>query len=182
MHCSYVISGNSPQKFCLFIGTPVDGDAIEEVSSRCNLAPVSEIPCMVHITIFVEKVWLFLSLVDCSLSIGVTFIRLFNRVSKVFIFWNYLGRCLRYWSSVIHSLVAIIYVEQELRAFWFWRVDFQAMGSPERRIRKPYSERNRKFYIGVPPSTALTNWPPQQASHKVVSWWHSEGGCTVALV
>ena len=73
-----------------------------------------------------------------------------------------LERCLRYWSYVVHSWVAIISSFQKMRAVWFWLIDFHAMGLLERKIRKPGSEWNMKISRGVPSSAALTYWLPQQ--------------------
>ena len=75
-----------------------------------------------------------------------------------------LARCLGDWSSVAHSLVAMISASQELNAVWFWRMYFHAIGPLEQQMRKPERERNLKNSSGVLSSTALPNWPPQFAS------------------
>ena len=56
-----------------------------------------------------------------------------------------------------HSLVAMISASQELKAVWFLRMDFQAIGPPERQMIKPERERNLNNSSGVPSSTVLPN-------------------------
>ena len=93
-----------------------------------------------------------------------------------------LARCFRYWSSVVQLLVAMIFYSQELRAVWFWWIDFHAIGMPERHMRKPERDQNLNSSIGVPYSSALPNWSPQLASQKSVTWWHSDEEGAVASV
>ena len=68
-----------------------------------------------------------------------------------------LAQCFSDWSSVEHSLVAMISASQELKAVWFLRIGFHAIGPPERHMRKPDREQNLNSSSGVPSSTALTN-------------------------
>ena len=77
-------------------------------------------------------------------------------------------------SSVLHSLVTMIYASQELNDVWFWQIDSHAIWPSERQMRKPEIERNFNSYRGVLSSTALPNWPPHFAPQKSVSWWHSD--------
>ena len=69
----------------------------------------------------------------------------------------FLARCFSDWSSVAHSLVAMISSSQELNAVWFLRMGFHAIGPPERQIRKPEREWNLNNSSGVQSLTALPN-------------------------
>ena len=71
-----------------------------------------------------------------------------------------LEQLFRDWSLEVHSLVDVISDPQELRVLWFWRIDFNAIVSPERHIRELEREQNLNSPRGVPSSTALPNWPP----------------------
>ena len=68
-----------------------------------------------------------------------------------------LERCFSDWSSVVHSLVTIIYALQEINAVWFLLIDFHGIGPPKRQMRKPERERNLNSSRGVPYLTALPN-------------------------
>ena len=61
------------------------------------------------------------------------------------------------------------------KVIWFWRIDFHAIGIPERQMRKPDKDRNLNSSRGVTSLTALRNWPPHQVPQKAASWWNSDG-------
>ena len=86
-----------------------------------------------------------------------------------------LAQCCSDWSLVVHSLVVMISASQELKAVWFWWIDLHAIGPSERQMRKTERERNLNSSRGVPSSTTLPYLPPNLASQKTASWWHSDG-------
>ena len=92
------------------------------------------------------------------------------------------ARCLIASTALVHSLVAMISASQELRAVCSWRMDFQAIGPPERTMRIPERDLNLKSSSGVPSATVLPIWLPQHASLYAVSSWHSVGEGGVASV
>ena len=57
---------------------------------------------------------------------------------------NWLANCTRPGIAPIQLsvLVAIILASQELNDVWFWWMDFQAIGPPERQMRKPEKDWN----------------------------------------
>ena len=71
-----------------------------------------------------------------------------------------LARCFSDWSSVAQSLVAMISISQELKAVFFWWIDFHAIVPPDQQMRKPEGERNLNILRELPSSTELLNWPP----------------------
>ena len=110
-------------------------------------------------------------------------------LSLYILVWEYasgitisLARCFSDWSSVVHSLVAMISASQDLNSVWFSQNYFHAIGTPERQMRKPEREQNLNSSRGVLYSTALPNWPLNLASQQGVSWCHSDREGAVASV
>ena len=64
-----IIIGTATRSFCLCIGIPLNYGDIEDVITRGEWEPISDIPGMIHIKICVDKVRVFTSLVDLSLAL-----------------------------------------------------------------------------------------------------------------
>ena len=68
-----------------------------------------------------------------------------------------LAQCFSDWSSVVHSMVAMILASHELKAVWFLQIGFHVIGPPEQQMRIPEREHNLNSSSGLPSSTSLPN-------------------------